>query len=134
MNDIIELDYKMLKNIIHVGYFRLENNFNALPVNMKQKITVHDFILNKKSRMIHVKDLLPVITFSAGIIVLLLSLVMYIFDYNTIGHVNYSHQGNYLGHNSLNWLHMLIIGLFLIVASIYFRYLRKLDKQLRLNR
>lgn len=123
--DAIEVDKEILENIILAGYFRLETEIDSLEINKEEKIIVNEFILFKKYSKKGVLTMLPKLSLFGGVIILIMSLVMYILNINTVGHFDYTYEGNFPAFNSLNWFQMFLIGLFLVLASFFFRWMEK---------
>lgn len=130
-SESIELETEILATMIQVGYLRFYNNKNAnsLKENENEVVVINFNILNKKFNQHGLMWFLPRITFTGGIVTIILSIVYYLLDTNTGGFITYSRTGNSPGNYDLNWLHLLIIGVFLLITSLFFIYLAKIDKK-----
>lgn len=131
--DTISLDTRMAKNIIHIGHFRLQNNLSlaSMEVNSTEKIIVSNHILNRRFSEFSSTDFLVKLCLVSAIIVLLLALVFYLLGGKSAGSVNYTYTGNFSSNSVINWVHMAIIGGFLLLFYFFARSMRKdVDKDL----
>ncbi len=127
----IELEIEILATMIQVGYLRFYNNknINSLIEDETEVVVMNFNFLNKKFNRYGLMWFLPRIAFTGGILTIILSIIYYLLDTNTSGFIRYSRTGNSSGNYDLNWFHLLTIGIFLLITSLFFIYLAKIDKK-----
>lgn len=121
-DDEIVLDYKMISDIINVGYFHINLDLNDLPIRKKEIIIVSDFVLKKKYKD---REILPIFTFIGGIICMIITINLYLGNGYSTGNITYTLRGNFPGEHSISWIHSLILGVCFLVVSAYLKLVRK---------
>jgi hypothetical protein len=119
--------------LTQVGYFKIANgiDFDSLSIGKQSEVRLNKSMINKSDNKLGLNDIVPIISFIGGMIVLLLSLFLYLSNTGTTGYFGFGRTGTYSieSGQTLSWFHMFILGIFLIAASFGFKYLTRLDKK-----
>lgn len=129
--DPINLSRIVLLNLTQTGHFRLtsKKDPDSIENDSTEDLILSNYILNKKFGKNKMLKIAPILTLAGGLLVLIMSLVFYLLGANSTGYINYTNYGNFAGRNTINWFHMLLIGLFLIATSIFLYYLNTLEEE-----
>lgn len=120
--DRIELNAETRNNLIEAGYFGLERIQGFEEGKTVEKLIVYHYMLYKKYRHKGVLRTLQRLSLFGGILLILISLILYVSDSNTGSEMYFTRSGNHPGYIVLTWFEVLLLGAFLVIASLLFRF------------
>lgn len=128
----VECSVEGLIQLTKVGFFIVadKDEYSAFLAQKKDNIelTLNKTLLIKKNKAGSMLSNLPSVFLIGGILSLLISILLFMTDSQTSGFVSYSISGNSLmnSENSMNWFHVFIIGIGLILLFLIGRLFKRL--------